>query len=98
VQSGVGISASGVGITAGREMLSAARVPPPPLVARRHVDMPVSTQAAWPATLTAPAGIGNGGTPLPASAQAARATCRLAKGAATQRWSFLPNFFRRGLF
>jgi hypothetical protein len=45
-----------------------------------------------------PAGVGNGGTPLPASAQAARATCRLAKGAATQRWSFLPKIFRRGPF
>jgi hypothetical protein len=31
------------------------------------------------------AGDDNGGTLLPASAQAARATCRLARGAATQR-------------
>jgi hypothetical protein len=30
-----------------------------------------------------PAGNGNGGTPLPALAQAARATCRLPRGAAT---------------
>jgi hypothetical protein len=44
------------------------------------------------------AGDDNGGTPLPASAQAARATCHLARGAATQRWSFLTNFFKGGLF
>jgi hypothetical protein len=44
------------------------------------------------------AGDDNGGTPLPASAQAARATCRLAKGAATQRWSFLTNIFKGGPF
>jgi hypothetical protein len=40
----------------------------------------------------------NGGTSLPALAQAARATCRLARGAATQWGSFLANNFRGGLF
>jgi hypothetical protein len=45
-----------------------------------------------------PAGVANGGTPLPASAQAARATCCLAKGTATHCWSFLANNFRGGLF
>jgi hypothetical protein len=44
------------------------------------------------------AGSGPGGRPLPALAQAARATCRLRKGAATQRWSFLAKIFRGGPF
>jgi hypothetical protein len=44
------------------------------------------------------AGIANGGRLLPALAQAARATCRLARGAATQWGFFLANNFRGGLF
>jgi hypothetical protein len=44
------------------------------------------------------AGDGCGGTPLPALAQAARATCRLPRGAATHRWSFLTIIFGGGLF
>jgi hypothetical protein len=35
---------------------------------------------------------------VPALAQAARATCRLSKGAAIPRWSFLTNFLRGGPF
>jgi hypothetical protein len=35
---------------------------------------------------------------VPVLAQAARAMCRLARGAATQRWCFLANNFRGGLF
>jgi hypothetical protein len=42
------------------------------------------------------AGFGVGGTPLPLLAQAARATCRLARRAATQRWSLLTIFFKGG--
>jgi hypothetical protein len=41
---------------------------------------------------------GNGGRGLPALAQAARATCRLARGAATRRGSFLTKNFAGGLF
>jgi hypothetical protein len=70
VQSGVGINALGVGISDGRTVVSAARVPPPPLVARRHIDMPVSSQAAWPAPLTATATESSAGH-LPALATAA---------------------------
>jgi hypothetical protein len=44
------------------------------------------------------AGFRNGGRPLPALAQAARVTCRLAKGAATQSWSFLAKNFKGGSF
>jgi hypothetical protein len=44
------------------------------------------------------AGNGNGGRGLPALAQAARATCRLARGAATRRGSFLTKFFAGDLF
>jgi hypothetical protein len=44
------------------------------------------------------AGDGCGGTPLPALAQAARATCRLPRGAATQKGSFLAKNFRGGPF
>jgi hypothetical protein len=44
------------------------------------------------------AGVPGGGTPMPASAQAARATCRLARRAATRRGSFLINFSAGGLF
>jgi hypothetical protein len=36
---------------------------------------------------------GNGGRGLPALAQAAHATCRLARGAATRRGSFLTKIF-----
>jgi hypothetical protein len=52
-QSGIGICHSHAwesvlgGRWNSREMLS-GRVPPPPLPACRHVDMPASTQAAWP--------------------------------------------------
>jgi hypothetical protein len=35
---------------------------------------------------------------LPGAGQAARAPCRLARGAATQRWSILAYNFRGGLF
>jgi hypothetical protein len=35
---------------------------------------------------------------MPALAQAARATCRLGKGAAIRRWCFLTNFFKGGPF
>jgi hypothetical protein len=59
--------------------------------------------AAWCAT--SPASIacqgaanGNGGRDLPALAQTARATCRLATGAATHRGSFLTKIFAGGLF
>jgi hypothetical protein len=44
------------------------------------------------------AGFGIGGRGLPALAQAARATCRLARGAAIRRGSFLTKFFAGGLF
>jgi hypothetical protein len=44
------------------------------------------------------AGVAGGGTLMPASAQAARATCRLVSRAATHRGSFLTNFFTGGLF
>jgi hypothetical protein len=42
-------------------------------------------------------GFGCGGMHLPASAQAARSTCRLARRAATRRGSFLTNFSAGGL-
>jgi hypothetical protein len=65
-----------------------------------HVILPPLPKAAWPTTVTAClcAGLGDGGTPMPALAQAARATCRLAKRAATRRGSFLIKFFAGGLF
>jgi hypothetical protein len=44
------------------------------------------------------AGVGCGSTPMPASAQAARAMCRLARRAATRRGSFLTIFSAGGLF
>jgi hypothetical protein len=44
------------------------------------------------------AGVGCGGMSLPSLAQAARATCRLARRAATDGWSFLTNLFKSGLF
>jgi hypothetical protein len=67
-----------------------AGVPPPPLPACRHVDMP----RRWPATLARPhAGFGGGGRVVPALVQAARG-----RGAATHCWSFLINNFRGGLF
>jgi hypothetical protein len=44
------------------------------------------------------AGFGCGGMHLPASAQAARSTCRLPRRAATHRGSFLTNFSAGGLF
>jgi hypothetical protein len=57
--------------------------------ARRRVTATVARQRA---------GDGAGGTPLPVMAQAARATCRLARGAATHRGSFLTIFSAGGLF
>jgi hypothetical protein len=53
---------------------------------------------AHPAERRLRAGNGNGGRGLPALAQAARATCRLARGAATRRGSFLTKNFAGGLF
>jgi hypothetical protein len=44
------------------------------------------------------AGFGTGGTPMPALAQAARATCRLPRRAATESWSFLAKKFTGGPF
>jgi hypothetical protein len=44
------------------------------------------------------AGVGCGGMSLPSLAQAARATCRLARRAATDGWSFLTNLFKSGPF
>jgi hypothetical protein len=78
-------------------MLSAARVPPPPLVARHHVDMPVSTQAAWPATLTVTA-TESSAEHLPALPTAAP-PCRLRPRRHVPRvaWSRVPPL-RGGLF
>jgi hypothetical protein len=46
-----------------------------------HVTLPATRMAAGPTRRTEPrAGNGNGGRGLPALAQAARATCRLARG------------------
>jgi hypothetical protein len=60
-----------------------------------HVDMPDFPLAAGPLRVLAwqHAGFGKGGRVVPALAQAARATCRLGKGAAIRRWSFLTKFF-----
>jgi hypothetical protein len=63
----------------------------------------ISSRRQGPQGLTATlgrqrAGVGDGGKGVPALAQAARATCRLGKGAAIQRWCFLTNFFRGGPF
>jgi hypothetical protein len=44
------------------------------------------------------AGSGNGGKYMPALPMAACATCQLARLAATERGSFLTNFFTGGLF
>jgi hypothetical protein len=65
-----------------------------------HIILPPLSKAAWPTTVTAclRVGLGDGGTPMPALAQAARATCRLAKRAATRRGSFLTKIFAGGLF
>jgi hypothetical protein len=44
------------------------------------------------------AGSGNGGKYMPALSMAAYATCQLARLAATERGSFLTNFFTGDLF
>jgi hypothetical protein len=97
-----GLEAAGhaASATAGTLSLLHGRVPALPLAAGGHVIVPAPGKAAGP---TRPdgdgrAGNGNGGRGLPALAQAARATCRLARGAATRRGSFLTKFFAGGLF
>jgi hypothetical protein len=72
-----------------------------------HVDMPPAPMAAGPATWTSilqrhhsilqrqHAGIGNGGRPLPALAQAARATCRLGQGCRHSEGVFFGKNFQR---
>jgi hypothetical protein len=78
-------------------------VPALPLAAGGHVIVPAPGKAAGPTRPNGDngdgrAGNGNGGRGLPALAQSARAMCRLARGAATRRGSFLTNFFAGGLF
>jgi hypothetical protein len=87
-------------------------MPPPPLAARPWLCASAGSRGQGatsscrhrgrrqgpPGRTNGRAGNGNGGRGLPALAQAARATCRLARGAATRRGSFLTKNFAGGLF
>jgi hypothetical protein len=80
-----------------------SRMPPPSMVAGcqaacRHLPRRQGPQGLTAVTSRRRAGNGVGGKGVPALAQAARATCRLASRAATERWSFLTKFFRGGHF
>jgi hypothetical protein len=55
-------------------------------------------QGPPPTAVSQHAGVGDGGKSLPDLAQAACDTCRLARRAATETWSFLTIFFAGGSF
>jgi hypothetical protein len=58
-------------------------------LANWHLSMPVFSQTAGPMAARQHAGSNPGGRWLPVLAQAACATCQLARHAATERWSLL---------
>jgi hypothetical protein len=76
-------------------------MPPPSLAAGPcHVDMPPPPLAAGPTAAGSilqrqHAGDAIGGRPLPAPAQAARATCRLARGCRHSEGVFFGKYFQR---